>query len=239
MQQPLRNLRLFLLDLCFPNRCCCCHTLIPWNAFLCESCRMEIQAEQNSFCVGCGKPVENCLCGKSLSYDHAFVLTSYADAGKSGVLSMKSGRSFHFGWYCGQELGKRILQEEEFLRYDLITFVPMEKRKQRKRGCNPAQVLAKEVSRVTKIPLRGDLLYNRGTAKAQHTLSAAERKENVQQFAAYANDLTGYRIFICDDVLTTGSTMNRCAELLKSCGAAEVTALVATSTRMKERNHLK
>ena len=44
----------------------------------------------------------------------------------------------------------------------------------------------------------------------------------------------GMKIIICDDVCTTGSTINRCAELLKSMGAAEVYAAVGTTTKLKK-----
>ena len=84
------------------------------------------------------------------------------------------------------------------------------------------------MSSATGIPRRADLLEDTGTGAAQHTLSAKERAANTGHFQIpQTADLTGYRILLCDDVLTTGSTMNRCAELLKSRGAAVVTAAAA------------
>lgn len=91
------------------------------------------------------------------------------------------------------------------------------------------------MSSATGIPLRADLLEDTGTGAAQHTLSAKERAANTGHFQIpQTADLTGYRILLCDDVLTTGSTMNRCAELLKSRGAAVVTAAAATTTPAQE-----
>ena len=107
----------------------------------------------------------------------------------------------------------------------------MATRKKRRRYCNPAEVLAKEIAAVTRIPMRTDLLHCAETAVAQHTLSAAQRRKHVSQFSAAGKDLKGYRILLCDDVLTTGSTMNRCAELLKAQGAVSVAAAAAATTR--------
>ena len=76
-------------------------------------------------------------------------------------------------------------------------------------------------------------VYDNGTGKTQHTLSAAERHKNVEQFSAAPVSLEGMRVLLCDDVLTTGSTMNRCAALLKAQGAAEVAAISMTTTAMK------
>ncbi len=111
----------------------------------------------------------------------------------------------------------------------------MAKRKKKKRFFNPAEEIAREMSSATGIPLRADLLEDTGTGAAQHTLSAKERAANTGHFQIpQTADLTGYRILLCNDVLTTGSTMNRCAELLKSRGAAVVTAAAATTTPAQE-----
>ena len=84
------------------------------------------------------------------------------------------------------------------------------------------------MSSATGIPLRADLLEDTGTGAAQHTLSAKERAANTGHFQIpQTADLTGYRILLCDDVLTTGSTM-------KSRGAAVVTAAAATTTPAQE-----
>ena len=58
--------------------------------------------------------------------------------------------------------------------------------------------------------------------------------ENVSAYSIKNTDLSGRKIIICDDVCTTGSTINRCAELLKNMGAAEVYAAVGTTTKLKK-----
>lgn len=230
-----RKLQMFLLDLLYPNCCPCCGKKLKWQAYLCELCQQEVTAyPPEQFCPGCGKPIADCFCGDGLAYDRAVVLSVYAGAGRSGVLSMKSGKSLHFGRFCGDQLGRRIVADPVLSGYDLVMPVPMSRRKLWKRCCNPAAVLAKEIAAVTRIPYKGDLLRDNGTGKVQHTLSAAARRENTAQFSAKPISLKGYRILLCDDVLTTGSTMNRCAALLKAQGAAEVTAVAATTTQLQK-----
>lgn len=225
-----RKIQMFTLDLFYPNRCPCCGASISWDAYLCENCIEDIREPENTFCPGCGKAYRDCICDTDLPYDGALVLTRYAGYGRRGIFSLKDATSLQFGRYAAQELGARILGDETLCSYDMITPVPMAKKKVRRRYCNPAKVFAKELSRVTGIPLATDLLWDDGTGQTQHALSADARMENISQFHAYDQDLTGFRIFLCDDVLTTGSTMRRCAELLKSKGAACVTAVVMTST---------
>lgn len=230
-----RKLELFLLDLLYPNACPCCGKSLPWQAYLCETCQTELLAyPADAFCSQCGKPVHDCICGEGLAYDRAVALTVYEGAVRKGVLSMKSAVSLQFGRFCGAELGKRILANDALSGYDMVAPVPMSRRKQLKRCCNPAAVLAKEVAAITRIPYRKDLLHDNGTGRQQHTLSAAQRRENTGQFSAGTVSLKGCRILLCDDVLTTGSTMNRCAALLKAQGAAEVAAVAATTTQLKK-----
>lgn len=229
-----RKMQMFLLDLLYPNRCPCCNCSISWREYLCEACRQEVTAEPaDAFCPLCGKLPRDCFCGTGLSYDRAAILTEYTGAARAGVLSMKSAASLYFGRFCGNVLGQRIAEDAVLSGYDLVIPVPMQLRKQRKRCCNPAAVFAREIAAVTRIPYRQDILHDNGTGKTQHTLSAAERHKNVEQFSAAPVSLEGMRVLLCDDVLTTGSTMNRCAALLKAQGAAEVAAISMTTTAMK------
>ena len=214
-----RKMQMFLLDLLYPNRCPCCNCSISWREYLCEACRQEVTAEPaDAFCPLCGKLPRDCFCGTGLSYDRAAILTEYTGAARAGVLSMKSAASLHFGRFCGNVLGQRIAEDAVLSGYDSVVPVPMQLRKQRKRCCNPAAVFAREIAAVTRIPYRQDILHDNGTGKTQHTLSAAERHKNVEQFSAAPVSLEGMRVLLCDDVLTTGSTMNRCAALLKAQG---------------------
>lgn len=228
-----RRCRMFLLDLFYPNVCPCCGSLIPWGQYLCDTCIAAIAVPVETFCSGCGKPPETCLCGTDLAYDCALVVTEYGETARKGAISLKTAESLQFGWYCGEVLGNRILEDIQLSSYDYIVPVPMSRRKKWKRCCNPAEVIAKEMAAVTRIPMRADLLLDSGKGAVQHTLSAEQRRENVCHFSVRHEDLTGYRILLCDDILTTGSTLNRCAALLKYCGAETVTAAVAASTRLR------
>ena len=184
-----RKMQMFLLDLLYPNRCPCCNCSISWREYLCEACRQEVTAEPaDAFCPLCGKLLRDCFCGTGLSYDRAAILTEYTGAARAGVLSMKSAASLHFGRFCGNVLGQRIAEDAVLSGYDLVVPVPMQLRKQRKRCCNPAAVFAREIAAVTRIPYRQDILHDNGTGKTQHTLSAAERHKNVEQFSGYDAD---------------------------------------------------
>ncbi len=226
-----RAVSLFLLDLLYPNRCPCCKQSIPWHRYVCDSCAATLALPEHAVCPGCGKAQEDCICDTAPAFDRGLAAVWYEGVGRAGILSLKDAESLHFARYCGTILGKQILADPQLNGYDCVVPVPMATRKKRRRYCNPAEVLAKEIAAVTRIPMRTDLLHCAETAVAQHTLSAAQRRKHVSQFSAAGKDLKGYRILLCDDVLTTGSTMNRCAELLKAQGAVSVAAAAAATTR--------
>ncbi|MGN1402851.1 MAG: ComF family protein [Ruminococcus sp.] len=233
-----RKYRMYLLNLVFPNVCPCCDSPISWEKYLCDACIAAITGLAETFCPVCGKPPESCLCGTGLAYDRTLVVTAYEKTARQGIFSLKDAKSLQFGWYCGEVLGKRILADARLRTCDCIVPVPMARWKKWRRCCNPAEVIAKELAAVTGIPMRKDLLLDSGRGSVQHMLTAEQRQKNTSQFSVWRKDLTGYRILLCDDVLTTGSTLNRCAALLKSCGAETVTAVVATSTRFQNASDM-
>lgn len=231
-----RKLQMYIMDWLYPNRCPCCGKGISWERYICTACESQMEMETDTFCPFCGKAHLSCTCETGDAYDHAVVVTAYDGAARSGVLSMKTGTSLHFGWYCGTVLAEQILHDEALAGYDCIIPVPMAKKKKRQQRINPAQVISKEIARQTGIPLRTDILWNDGKGGVQHRLSAKKRRENVQQFHANPVSLAGYRVILCDDVLTTGNTLHACAELIRACGAEAIAIAVATSTIMRTQD---
>lgn len=105
----------------------------------------------------------------------------------------------------------------------LVTFSPMWRRKERTRGFNQAELLAKEVARILgkqTVPL---LLKTRDT-KAQVDLEQKARFANVRESIVSngAWNMEGRSIVVVDDVWTTGATMQECSRALKKAGARDV-----------------
>ncbi len=224
-----RRLGMFLLDIPYPNKCPCCGASIDWNKYVCEKCAVTMPLSPNMLCPRCGKLREKCLCD-DVVWNRAIVYAEYIDHARAGVLSMKKAENKQFAWECAKSVSKIILDDAELMGYDRIMAVPMGRRKLRKRHINPATVFAKEIARLTAIPYEEGILTDDDSGATQHTLSAAERHKNVNQFHINDVDLTGFRIILCDDVLTTGSTLNRCAQLLQKKGASKICIITETTT---------
>ncbi len=227
----IRDSYRFLIDLLYPNRCPCCQRMILWNEIVCPSCQIETTIAHDALCSGCGKSMKSCICGDMLlQFDGALTACRYEGKSRSGILSLKKAENLNFATYTGEILGNQILQQPEWMMADAIVPVPMHWKQRWLRGKNPAERIADAIAEVTNIPVRNDLLYRKAGGLRQHELNAADRRENVWQFAAREVRLDGYIFILCDDVVTTGSTANRCASLLKACGAEKVFVATATTT---------
>ena len=114
--------------------------------------------------------------------------------------------------------------------------VPLEKKKLRWRGFNQAEEIAKEISNFLKIPLFNDVLMKKRKTSPQVKLAERERRENVRGVFYYQNKNRVFdkKVFLVDDVYTTGSTMEECAKILKEAGTKTVIGIVVARATPKE-----
>ena len=120
-------------------------------------------------------------------------------------------------------------QIDELLEFDLVTAVPMHPKKQRKRGYNQAELLAKVVAKGLGISYNNRVLKREYYKNPMNKLGAEQRHKNI--VGAYGKGkckpsvLKGKRVLLIDDVYTTGSTADECSRLLKEQGADKVYVL--------------
>lgn len=122
------------------------------------------------------------------------------------------------------EMLARALPRER--RFDVIVPMPMHKRRQRDRGFNQAELLARHLSRRSGIPCVLAAKRSKNTTP-QAGLTSHKRRTNVQgAFEALRPEaIRGKSVLLIDDVLTTGATASACGSVLRRNGAASVTVL--------------
>ncbi|MBT9283266.1 MAG: hypothetical protein KM312_11605 [Hydrogenibacillus schlegelii] len=110
--------------------------------------------------------------------------------------------------------------------FDAVTFVPMPPARERARGFNPAEALARALGRASGLPVRA-LLVRPDDGKRQASLGRAARLRRAETLYASRDDgrPPGTRVLLVDDVYTTGSTLHACAAALRRAGWAEVCGL--------------
>ena len=110
---------------------------------------------------------------------------------------------------------------------DALVPVPLHPKRERERGFNQAEILARRVARIAGMPVL-NALVRRANTNPQWSLSPKERKLNLKQAFAAAPfaPISGKSLILIDDVCTTGETLRQCAKVLKAAGARRVYAYV-------------
>jgi len=108
--------------------------------------------------------------------------------------------------------------------YDYLIPVPLHPVKKRERGYNQALLLARAFAKRMNLPVSERSIYRCRYTETQTLKTHQERISNVSlAFKCYKNaDIKGRKILIVDDVVTTGSTLNSIAQLLKENQAKRV-----------------
>jgi competence protein ComFC len=216
------------LDLLFPRWCLGCGRE---GDYICGTCRRSLPEITPPVCPGCGRP-----------HDGGGVCPRCA-AGKPAILAIRS--PFQFDGVVRRaihELKYRNLRDiarpmagllNEYLAAsplpgEVLVPVPLHPKRQRERGYNQSALLARELGRLSGLPVVESCLVRRQHTPPQaRTASAAERQHNVAgAFACRDGRLRGREVLLVDDVATSGATLNACALALKSRGSPAVRGLV-------------
>mgnify|MGYP001864525755 CR=1 FL=1 len=105
----------------------------------------------------------------------------------------------------------------------VIIPVPLHPSRKRIRGYNQAEILAEELSRFTGIPAKNNILYRIRRTSPQKKLDGKERRKNLRgAFAVKKGEHLPENVLLIDDIYTTGSTVERCAKMLRLAGAENV-----------------
>jgi ComF family protein len=104
---------------------------------------------------------------------------------------------------------------------DLVAPVPLHPRRLRERGFSPAALLARALAREARVPVAPTLLARVRDTRSQTELSRAERRRNVAG-AFVPRTAAPARVWLVDDVVTTGSTLAEAARALRRAGAREI-----------------
>jgi len=117
----------------------------------------------------------------------------------------------------------------------LVVPVPLHSRKQRQRGYNQSELIARAALKVLgadgRFQMDGSILERRRETQSQIGLSSHQRRENIRGAFAVTQPeaITNREILLVDDVFTTGTTVSECARVLRRAGASRV--YVATVAR--------
>lgn len=217
----------------FPNRCELCGEVIELDKKLCDNC-LDAPVISDPLCKFCGCSEADCTCKKHKNeYKRIVAPYYYRDVIVSAIHRFKDDEMPFLSNKLAKDMYDCVLREYSDIEFDLITYVPLRKLKQQKRGFNQSALLAERISKLMNVPVSPLLVKTRYTG-IQHHKTAAERKAaafgSYDVAKKYKNELEGKNILLIDDVKTTGSTLNECAKMLKIYSAKSVYCAVAAIT---------
>ena len=202
-----------LTHLFYPHLCeGCSKPLVPGEKVLCISCTTLIP--ETGYHHINSNETELRFAGR-IPFVHA---TSYAWFTHDGLLQhlihgLKYKGKNETGTWLGQRFGNELKATDWISSVDLIIPVPLHPAKQAKRGYNQSLCIAQGLSTALNIPASDKILLRITDTESQTSKTRSERVNNMEDAFRVAGNaqLEGKHILICDDVLTTGATIEACA----------------------------
>jgi len=222
-----------LFNLLYPRRCVLCRqsgtAMLDSDIDLCPACEQELPRIKNA-CPQCGIPlahdVETTLCGqcqqKAPRYDRVISLLHYQPPVTWLLQQMKFHNKPAYARLLSSLFVPRIQRDAATLP-DAIIPVPLHHKRQFQRGFNQSDEIAMTLSKALNCPLDRKLLQRQLNNRHQSGLDAKQRRKNVRGVFRVTTSKTTYNhVAVIDDVMSTGSTVNEIARLLKKSGVKKV-----------------
>jgi ComF family protein len=204
------------LSLLYPRLCAGCQTtLVRGEEVICLGCQADLP--KTGFEKVADNPVSQLFWGRV----EVQFATAFCSFDKGGVMQhfmhqLKYKGSKEVGEMLGKLFGNDLVRSKMFLEIDLIIPVPLHPKRERKRGYNQSTEIAKGVALVMAKPLIIGNLIRSYYSETQTNKGRFERWENVRALFIVKKPelLEGKHILLIDDVVTTGSTLEACAQAL-------------------------
>lgn len=198
---------------------------------MCQDCKHALEISQYNYCL-CSKdplrlPSAAGKCGRCRDKKLAGVYSALPY--KEKFLTKKLIYQFKYEPHIktlAKPLAEVIIEhlalannmETKIWENSVFVPVPVEKSKQKARGYNQAEELTKELASIIPLPVVADNLVKTKKTATQTDLSALDRQKNIAGAFTIKNpaEFENQKVFLVDDVYTTGSTMEECAHVLRT-----------------------
>ena len=228
--------------LIYPDQCALCTELVDAHGGLCVSCWRDTQFANGLTCAQCARPLPGTsdggpeLCDDCLSappiWSRGFAAVYYSGAGRRFVLALKYGDRTDLASTAAAWMARAA--SEELTPETVILPISAHWRRLLRRRYNPAVELAKALGRQVDLPVIHDGLIRHRATKTQEGLGVTDRFLNLQ--GAFKvnpkrmDELSGKRLIIVDDTMTSGATLTAATQATLGAGAASVSVLVLART---------
>ncbi len=208
-----------LIDLFYPKLCITCgDRLISQEKFLCMNCWYDLPI--TNFHLKKDNKVAQLFWGR-VEIENATSFFSYKKGSRYQQLIhfVKYKGLKELGFETGKRFGYLLFQTDSFSEIDFVVPVPLHPRKQKNRGFNQSDWIARGIAEAMQKPVVSENLFRQTFTSTQTRKNRFDRWLNVEGIFGLKNPLefAGKHVLLIDDVVTTGATLEACAfELLKT-----------------------
>lgn len=214
-----------LLDFIYPPQCILCNSRLEAFQYLCPSCesaffrqkQISVQEKQSDFPNLKSK----------LKLKQVCTLWHFEDTIEELIHRVKYQNGPRLGKWLGMQVEREHGFFSQFTEPPIIIPVPLHAERRRERGYNQSECIAQGLHEKLGYPIHTHILNRVRKTRTQTALTAEERQRNVENAfrVIMAGPIQLKPILLVDDVITTGATVNQCAEVLLEAGCGDVYAL--------------
>ncbi len=203
-------------SLIYPQTCCACRcVLFGGEKHLCGFCRVAMP--RTGFCMQADNPLVRRFWGR-LQLETGTALYYFQKGGlvQQAIHQFKYRGNLKLGEYLGGLLGLSLKKSPHYKDLHMMIPVPLHPAKARARGFNQSEIICRGLTDVLQIPSRSDLLVRMEETATQTKKDRFHRWENVSQGFRVTDEaaLANQHVLLVDDVVTTGATLEACANSL-------------------------
>ncbi|MFP4025363.1 MAG: ComF family protein [Thiohalospira sp.] len=214
MRFPIEPVKDFF-NLIFPDLCVVCNQhLISQEKLICTSCLYNLP--KTNFHSDKENPVSQLFWGRTnIEYATSFYFYNKGSQYQDMMHKFKYHGYKEIGFILGNYFGSQ-LKNTAFKKVDIIMPVPLHKSKQKKRGYNQSELIARGLSESMQKKIDSRNLIREVATSTQTRKSRFARWKNVEKIFKLKNPDTvkGKHVLLVDDVVTTGSTLEACANVI-------------------------
>ena len=203
-------------NLFFPNRCRACQlNLSHGEEILCIRCRLSLP--RTNYHLFSDNPIAKHFWGKTnITSATAYYFFHKGDRVQHLIHQLKYKGDKDVGLKIGSMLGNDLMKSALYKDIDLIVPVPLHTSRKLSRGYNQSEVIAEGLKQSMNIAIESKLLFRSKSTETQTKKRRFNRYENMIEVFNLKNpeNFEGKHFLLVDDVITTGSTLAACAEVL-------------------------
>ena len=231
LSRPFLNIGSTLERLLPAQPCVLCGSMSR-DGLWCSDCDADLPYLDTLHCPVCALPTSSGeVCGHCLSnpplFSHTTAVFGYHFPIDKLIHGMKFGEQLALAHAFAKKLVQRI---DKANLPDYVIAMPLHPAKLRERGFNQSQLIAAVLARKLKIRLLTGACQRVRDTPPQSSLKWKERRKNVRNAFRCDIDLSGKRMALVDDVLTTGASLNALAKAVSARGATDLAAWVIART---------